>query len=89
MKRDKLQEKIDRLAHIEEIFNNTMGWSRQLFNLYEERQKLKKDIAHAGDRDYYHKKRSNSGHSMGNGQVREDNIPHKPTRKKAVRDARP
>lgn len=35
------QDKVDRLAHIEAIFDKTMGWTRQLFNLYEERKELK------------------------------------------------
>lgn len=34
------QDKIDRLAHIEAIFDKTVGWTRQLFNLYEERKEL-------------------------------------------------
>jgi len=34
------QDKIDRLAHIEEIYQNTNGWTKQLFNLYEERKQL-------------------------------------------------
>lgn len=33
--------KIDRLAHIDEIFANTMGWTVQLMNLYEERKRLR------------------------------------------------
>lgn len=41
-----IQEKRQRLNHIEEIWNNTMGWSKQLFNLYEERKRLKRDIAY-------------------------------------------
>lgn len=39
------QAKVDRLAHIEEIFNKTMGWTKQLFNLYEERKALKIDVS--------------------------------------------
>lgn len=34
------QKKIDRLAHINEIFNRTIGWSHQCMVLYEERKRL-------------------------------------------------
>lgn len=45
MKKMTIQEKRDRLQHIQTIWNNTFGWSKQLFNLYEERQRLIHDIA--------------------------------------------
>lgn len=35
------QSKIDRLAHIDSIYDRTVSWSIQLMNLYEERKRLR------------------------------------------------
>lgn len=32
---------INRLQHIDNIYNSTIGWTIQLMNLYEERKKLR------------------------------------------------
>lgn len=36
---------VDRLQHIDEIFDRTVGWTKQLFNLYEERKALRIEVA--------------------------------------------
>lgn len=67
------QAKIDRLNHIDEIFNNTMGWTIQLMNLYEERKRLRlsvsrmepQDIGRDIDRSFKRAKVPYRGRRMG------------------------
>lgn len=39
------QAKVDRLKYIDEIYANTTGWTVQLFNLYEERKRLRLSVS--------------------------------------------
>lgn len=39
------QKQVDRLKHIEEIFEGTKGWTRQLMFLYEERKQLRINVS--------------------------------------------
>lgn len=39
------KKKVERLAHIDEIYRTTRGWTVQLMNLYEERKRLRIDVS--------------------------------------------
>lgn len=93
---DKMAQKQSRLDHIEEIFNNTMGWTRQLYNLYEERKALRLELSRykgeTNDRNQHRDKRStsqsNSRNNLGNAKVRKDVVSSDTAGKEAVRNAR-